>query len=264
MSTTTEQPYADVLVPEDVGSGSVKWYYQRRTLAQYACIAAAGLSVFYRTENTSVRAAALGLLFPGAGLVAVCTIPSILAFIISTGCIPLALFAWFGCGGIAFPVFLWTGTIALAATLARDSVLESAGAIWVAACTLGIAYVTWQSQKANSVGRLTRQKRNDYLVDAVRENQLTATEPEPGSREVDEKTLRFLQWMIELGLCGKNDWSYHDVIDQFQTSAIRYQLYEAVSGLGLYQAVYAPNFHGYCSLAQRNIIEKSMTKKVME
>jgi len=143
-------------------------------------------------------------------------------------------------------------------------VLEPAGAFWVATCAFGIAYVYWRSQKANASGRVVRQKRNDYLIDAVQQNQLVATEPKPGSREVDEKTLRFLQWTIELGLSGKNDWSYHDVIDQFQTSALRYQLYEAVSGLGLYQNVYAPNFHGYCSLAQRNIIEKTLTKKVME
>ena len=69
--------------------------------------------------------------------------------------------------------------------------------------------------------------------------------------------------MIELGRTAKDDFSYHDVIDQFQTSAIRYQLYEAVSDLGVYQFIYAPNFHGYVSEAMRNTIEKSLTEKVV-
>jgi len=80
---------------------------------------------------------------------------------------------------------------------------------------------------------------------------------------MDERTLRFTQWFIELGLTDKDDWSYHDVIDQFQTSAIRYQLYETVSDLGMYQYIFAPNFHGYLSQAQRNVIEKSLTEKVV-
>jgi hypothetical protein len=176
----------------------------------------------------------------------------------------LALFAWFGCGGIAFPVFLWVSTTALAGVLARETVLESAGGLWITICTLGVSYISWKTQTANAQGHEKREKRNEYLIGAVKHNQTTAFEPQPGSREVDEKTLRFLQWTLELGLSGKNDYSYHDVIDQFQTSALRYQLYEAVSDLGLYQNVYTPNFHGYCSQAQQNIIEKSLSKKVME
>ncbi|KAK4545096.1 hypothetical protein LTR36_003647 [Oleoguttula mirabilis] len=255
--------WKDVLIPSDVATGRTKWYYQRRTLLQYATVASVGLLAFYQLENPSLRAAGLGLLFPGAGLVAVCTIPALISFLLSTCAIPFALFAWFGCGGVAFPIFLWVGTTVLAAGLARQSVLEQAGVIWTAICVFGVSYVSWQTRAGNAEGREKRQKRNEYLVDAVQQNQAAAAQSQPGSREVDETTLRFLQWTLELGLSGKTDFSYHDVIDQFQTSAIRYQLYEAVSGLGCYQHVYAPNFHGYCSLAQRNIIEKSLTKKVM-
>jgi hypothetical protein len=57
---------------------------------------------------------------------------------------------------------------------------------------------------------------------------------------------------------------YHDVIDEFQTATIRYQLYEAVSDLGIYKNVYCPNFHGFLLQAQRNIIRILFTKKVME
>lgn len=255
----------DVLVPEKAGTGLTKWQYQRRTLVQYACLFAAGLTSFYKFQSPALRAAGLGFLFPGAGLVAVCTLPSLALFAVSTALIPFVLFAWFGMGGIVFPIVLWTGTAALSAALAKDSVLEVAGPLWTAICIGGIVYLTIASRRANSEARRKREARNNYLREEVKNNQTQAAQPqEDGTREVDERTLRFVQWFIELGLTPRDDFSYHDVIDQFQTSAIRYQLYETVNALGLYQNVYCPNFHGYLSQAQRGVIEKSFTKKVME
>jgi hypothetical protein len=252
-----------VLIPENAGKGSTKWQYQRRTLMQYAGLAAAGLSAFYKFNSPSLRAAGLGLLFPGAGLIAVCTVPSVLAFIVSTALIPVVLFAWFGAGGLAFPILLWTGTSVLAGFMARDSLLDLAAPFWTVICLGGIAYITWQTNVGNALAQTKRRGRNQYLIESVQQIQAAAKEAEPGSRELDLRTLRFLQWIIELGLTSKDDFSYHDIIDQFQTSAIRYQLYEAVSVLGMYQSIYTPNFHGYSSQASRNIIEKSMTSRVI-
>lgn len=163
-----------------------------------------------------------------------------------------------------FPILLWVGSDLLAVTLARDRVLESAGAIVTAACILGITYVTWRTQMANQEAEKRREKRNAFLVNAVQEIQAKAQPASaPGSREADERTLRFLQWVLEMGLAPKDDFSYHDVIDQFQTSAIRYQLYQGIYELAVFQNHYCPNFHGYLSKAERGLIEKSMSKRVM-
>lgn len=251
------------MIPDSVGKGTVKWHYQRRTLIQYLALSALGLYSFYTSKSPSLRAGSIGLLFPGAGLIAVFTIPSIIAFVVSTALIPLVLFAWFGAGGVLFPILLWAGTCLLAAGLARDSILELAGPLWLAICACGVLYITFQTQTANRSAAAKRQKRNEYLIPSVQASQATAKRPAAGSRELDLETLRHVQWMLELGLTAKDDFSYHDVIDQFQTSAIRYQLYESVSDLGLYQSIYAPNFHGYLSQAQRNSIEKSLTEKVL-
>jgi hypothetical protein len=167
-------------------------------------------------------------------------------------------------GGVAFPIFLWIGTAILSGILARDSVLEFAGPLWVAICIGGIGYLTYATQRANSNARGKRQTRNSYLIHAVQENQAKAVSPEDGTRELDERSLRFLQSVVEVGLAPMDDFSRHDIIDQFQTSAIRYQLYETVSDLSMYQSIYCPNFHGYASQASRNAIEKSLVKKVME
>ena len=132
-----------------------------------------------------------------------------------------------------------------------------------AVCVGGVVYTTYSTHSANNQARINRKKRNEYLIQSVQESQAASKQPEPGSRELDLRTLRFMQWFIELAHQPKDDFSYHDVIDQFQTSAIRYQLYEAVSDLGCYQFIYAPNFHGYLSRGMRNCIEKSLTEKVV-
>ncbi|KAF2465390.1 uncharacterized protein BDR25DRAFT_379089 [Lindgomyces ingoldianus] len=252
-----------VLILDNVGRGTVKWWYQRRTLAQYACIAGLGLYTFYNAKSPKVRAAALGLLFPGAGLVGVFTIPSLLAFVVSTAAIPVCLFAWFGAGGILFPILLWSSTAGLAASLARSSLLEIAAPLWTAVCAIGIAYIAQQTLAANRQASKKRELRNQYLIGSVQESQAGAKVSKPGSRELDLRMLRFVQWELEVGLAGMDDFSHHDIIDQFQTSAIRYQLYGTQNDLGMYQYIYAPNFHGYLSKAQRNCIEKSLTERVV-
>jgi hypothetical protein len=254
----------DVLIPETAGKGSTKLWYQYRTLLFYASFYGAGLYINQTAKSPKLRAAALGLLFPGAGLTAVASISSTVSFILSTAMIPLVLFAWFGCGGVFFPIFLWTSTVGLSAYLAKETLLEPASYFWAVACIAGISYLTVKTKAAHVAGNKKRAERNAYLIQEVQKNQTSAPTPAaPGSREVDPKTLRFIQWMIELGLSKHDDWSYHDVIDQFQTSAVRYQLYEAVYCLGLYQNHYTPGFHGYLSEAERNIIRKSCTKFVL-
>jgi Linalool dehydratase/isomerase len=152
----------------------------------------------------------------------------------------------------------------LAGYLARDELLESAAPAWAVVCVVGIAYLTYRTSQATSQSELKRKERNAYLVEQVQANQLSAPSAPPADqREVDPRTLRFVQWIIEAGLADFNDWTHHDVIDQFQTAAIRYQLYEIVYSLSIYQCHYVPNFHGYLGAAQRNAIEKSCTQKVM-
>ncbi|PNP86631.1 hypothetical protein FNYG_00021 [Fusarium nygamai] len=96
------------------------------------------------------------------------------------------------------------------------------------------------------------QERNKYLVQAVEEQLANATPaPAPGSRELSLDTLRHVQHMIERGLSPHDDFSFHDVIDQFQTGAVRYQLYGVVDVLSLYQCHYAPGYWKWESIFGR-------------
>lgn len=254
----------DVLIPPSAGLGTTKRYYQRRTMFQYSILFTLGLWCFQNLQSNALRAAALGLLFPGAGLVAVCTIPSLAAFVVTLIGIPLTLFVWFAMGGVLFPLLLWFGSAGLAGVLAGDKLLDKAGPIWGVVCVGLVTWAIWKSAQINARGKSIQQRRNKWLPSQVKTMQESAVSaPAPGSREVDIKTLRFLQHMIERGLTGHDDLSYHDVIDQFQTGAVRYQLYGVVDSIALYLTHYAPSFHGYAAEACRNSIEKSLTKRIM-
>ncbi|KAL8678760.1 MAG: hypothetical protein Q9186_004911 [Xanthomendoza sp. 1 TL-2023] len=253
-----------VLIPPSAGLGLTKRYYQRRTMFQYSALYLLGLWCFQNLQSPAARAAALGLLFPGAGLIAVGNIPATIAFILTLIGIPITLFVWFAMGGVLFPLLLWFGTALLAAALAGNSLVEQSGLFWGASCIAMVSWAVWKSSKINAQGKITQQRRNQWLPAKVKEQAEQAiAAPTPGSRELDLHTLRFVQHMVERGLAPHQDLSYHDVIDQFQTGAVRYQLYGVVDSLALYMTHYAPGFHGYAAAACRNCIEKSLTKRIM-
>lgn len=244
----------------------VKKYHQRRTLYQYTAMSIFGLWMFHNSSNPAYQAAALGLLFPGAGFTAIPSLASYAAFLVTMILIPVSLFVWFMMGGIVFPFTLWFGTALGAGYLAIDNpVLDKAGSVWALLCFASLTWVMNYASSLNAAGYTKAQERNKYLISAVVEQMAEAVPaPAPGSREVGLETLRHIQWILERGLSPRDDYSHHDIIDQFRESAIRYQLYSVVDALSIYQCHYAPGFHGYLSKASQNCIEKSLQKRVMK
>ncbi|CAG9936421.1 unnamed protein product [Clonostachys rosea f. rosea IK726] len=254
----------DVLIPPNAGRGLTKKYHQRRTLYQYIALSVGGLWTFHNVQSTAYRAAALGLLFPGAGFTAVATIPSVLTFLVTLVLIPVSIFVWFAMGGIFFPLALWFGSSIATGFMAGDKLFDQSAVIWAVFCYGGIMWLMSNARSLNAAGYSKAQERNKYLVKAVEEQiENGAPAPPPGSRELSLDTLRHVQHVIERGLSARDDFSYHDVIDQFQTGAVRYQLYGVVDVLSLYQCHYTPGFHGYLSKASQNAIEKSLQKTIM-
>lgn len=167
-------------------------------------------------------------------------------------------------GGIFFPIAVWLGSAIGAGAMAGDTLFDKAGTFWAVFCFGGIAWLMNNASKLNAAGYTKAQERNKYLIGAVNEQRANAVPaPAPQDRELDLETLRHVQHMLERGLSPKDDFSFHDVIDQFQTGAVRYQLYGVVDALSLYQCHYAPGFHGYLSKASQNCIEKSLQKRIM-
>lgn len=224
-----------------------------------------GLWAFYSSESVNLRAAGLGLVFPGAGFLAIGTTSAYYTFATILTLFPLTIVAWFGMGGVFFPLALYFGSAVAGGLCVGDTLPPGAG-LYLASGAYGtIALVMLNAASGHTSGQAKAKLRNKYLVDAVVEQHAQALAVSPaGSRELDLKTLRFVQHMIERGLSKHDDYSYHDVLDQFQTSALRYQLAGVACVLSQYQTHYAPSFHGYVSQASRNVITKSLSKKVMK
>ncbi|CAM1509747.1 Fc.00g000820.m01.CDS01 [Cosmosporella sp. VM-42] len=229
-------------------SGLGQKYHQRRTLYQYMSLSLSGLWAFYNLENTAYRAAALGFLFPGAGLTSVATFTSLLAFVATLTFIPVTIFIWFAMGGIFFRIALWVGSSIAAGYLATDSLFQPSAPLWAAVCYSGIFWLMGNARSLNAAGYFKAQERNKYLVELYRSSSRMPLLRLPLALETYPSRLFAI---------------FHDVIDQFQTGAVRYQLYGVVDVLSLYQCYYASGFHGYLSRASQNCIEKILQKKIM-
>src|SRR5690606_25470046 len=70
------------------------------------------------------------------------------------------------------------------------------------------------------------------------------------------------RFVLDRALQPINGFSGFDVVEQFQTSAIRYQIFFMLYVLNVLQYAYTPNFHGHVSEAQRNLIEKTTLRRV--
>lgn len=255
------------LIPASVGKGTIRKQFQNRRLRQWALLAVSGLTVFYQKSfhlPSNVRVAALGLLFPGAGFVACANVAGGISFVLTVLLLPLTLLAWFGAGGLAFPLGLWILSALGAYFAAGESVFEYAGIITGVALAAFIGYFNRFSAKASKAGVFKRETRNQFIATELRDIEASSVKPPPeNERELSLDDLRMVQYAIDQARRDHDDWTNFGIIDQFQTSALRYQLYELGYIMGAYQGIYTPNFHGYLSEAHRNIIEKSFTKKVM-
>lgn len=83
-------------IPSTVGTGTVSKRFRNRTLQQWATLTITGLAIFYQQKfpvPPRARAAAIGLLFPGAGFIASANIVGAFAFILTQALLALSLVA---------------------------------------------------------------------------------------------------------------------------------------------------------------------------
>ncbi|KPM38350.1 hypothetical protein AK830_g8236 [Neonectria ditissima] len=261
------EKYVHELIPPNVAKGAHRRMIQFNTLLTWSTIASVGVAIFYQPWldiGAKNRAAALSVVFPGAGYLASPNVISLLLFSVTWITIPFALFAWFGGGAITFPLLIWALSIIGAHAAARQPLWEPAGSLAPGILALVFLGANRFSANARSAAVKKQKIRNAFIPEELaRLDQIALNSPTGDDRELDIDTLRELQFLFDHAFQDLDDWSGFTCIDQFQTSSIRYQIYEMMYCLGLYQGVYAPNAHGYVSEAFKQIIERSLTKKVL-
>jgi hypothetical protein len=263
VDTIVEEPDSDAAVGYDFAvpdkpNGPVVRKLLRRTAIAAALGATAAMSTLRTAKNPGTKAAALGALAPGAGYVLT---RSPLRLTATLAGFATSLVGWFATGNVIAPPAIW----AVAAIDARRQA-NGGRKTWSAAETAvplalaGSAIAgTVARRRAFRAAQERGRVRAEYLATAPRLDPRPRDAPQS---ELSVEDLATQRGFLDRGLQPLDQFDGFDIIEQFQTSAIRYQLYMSQWVLALSQLHHTPSFHGYLSAAQRNLIDKLTLPRV--
>jgi MFS family permease len=247
---------------EPFGAAIASRPIRRRSAVLYAAIVAIGIAPMVLGLSPSLQAIGLGAIFPGAGLLAaggwaLALFPLALALMF------IACASWVLMANAVAPLTIWIGSALLAGAMTHDDITG-----WSPVATAGLAigflaFCTHLSRTTLAKEAQRRDARVAYMSRALAALDARAVPaPAPGTRELSIADIASLRYAIDRGLQPIDSFAGFDVIEQFQTSSIRYQIDYLLWALQVAQCHYTPNFHGYLSQAQRNLIDKLTVPKV--
>ncbi len=217
-----------------------------------------GLGLVVLDAAPGWKAFGLGLLLPGGGFLYTSD-PIFVALTLVL--FAIAFVAWFGAGNILAPPIVWVGAAGLAVLRVHTGVWEWTE--WFVPGLLGGMLVLGLIGQRVTF-RAARQRgrdRNGYLAAlAAAPARPAATRPEIAESSAED--LAAARSTLDLALQPVDEFEGYDWIDQFQTSAVRYQLNFQHYALALMHANRTPAFTGYLAQAQRNLIEKMTNRRV--
>lgn len=258
------KPLADVLIPLNPDRARVSNRLGLRTLYVYLAVCALGALPLVLNLAPAWQAFGLGLWVPGGGFLANGGW-GIAGFAISLLLFGLAFFLWFFMGAIYLMPAVWLTSAVIAAVQADAPIHPLAP--WFAALIPAVVLVRRRLQARSRIKRelSTREELNRILPDAVNAMHARAVPAQQtGTRELSEEQLMAMRYAYDRGLQPLDEFNGFNIIDQFRESAIRYQLNNLGFALAMAQCHYLPNFHGYLSQAQRNILEKFLDRRVWD
>ena len=244
----------------DFRNGPLTRKRQVRTFAILGAMEAVGLALAAAGKSPRTRAAGLGLMVPGGGdLLNKEPVRGAAA----AGSSALGLVLWIGSGNHVATPLAWLGSAALSARRAEGrgqaGLVRYAVPLAVGGAVAGMAIrlkKDFEKQKA------TAQETNQYLEHF--EPPLRGDDrPEPFvAEELSKDELLFARHLLGIALQDADNWDNYVIMEQFQPTAIRYQLNYVGWALSVLQYSRMPAFHGYLSEAQRLLIEKFQQRKV--
>jgi len=261
VTTTTHDFVAQTFTNDGRALGPVTRARLKRTALIYAGMCALGLVPSLLGLSPALQAAGLGLWFPGAGFLSSAGWSALL-LPVTLALFALAVFAWFGAGMVIAPAIVWLGSALLAGAMARDGVWSGAAALVPLLTVAGGVVLHRRGERTRAAGRAKRAARAKFLpAEAAAVSARIMSAPAP-SRELSREDLTWLRYMLDRGLQPVGELSGFDKIDQFQTSALRYQINHLGYALAEFQTHYTPAFQGYLAQAQRNLIEQYLRKPI--
>lgn len=231
---------------------------QMRLLSIYGAFYCIAISTLLFTHNSTSHALALGLIFPGGGF---WNSSMLVATAIGLSFI-LSLMVWFATGNIVAPILIWILSLIAAPALALPP--EATSQLWgapvlIVAMTpplLIFAYIATRVAQRHIGGR-----RRSHLNRAI----LTESSPNkrpPSNDELSLDDLNRQRLLLDRALQPVENFDGFEWIDQFQTSAVRYQLNFVSYALSIAQAEHTPAFKGYVHTAQDNLLAKQEDPRI--
>ncbi|MFC9057183.1 hypothetical protein ACFTXB_03885 [Streptomyces sp. NPDC057074] len=250
-----------IAVPErDRQYGPISRKRQRRTYLVLGAVEATGLALAALGRSPSARAGGLGLMLPGAGdALNRQPVRAATAF----GGAVTGLLLWIGSGNhLATPV-AWLGSAALAARRAEGRSQADALRVLVPlAVGAGAAGMALRRRTEFAKQKAAAEDTN-RLLESFEAPLRGADRGEPFvAEELGKDELLLARTVLKHALQDVDDWSGYDILEQFQPSAVRYQINNLGWALATLQYARMPAFHGYLSEAQRRLIEKYQQRKV--
>jgi hypothetical protein len=257
-----------VNVPSDmlsglVGSGSTSRRRQVRTVGLYGLTVLAATLTMALSSQPSVHAVALGMIAPGSGFL-VWSMPAPLhgmlpALLAAAGAlvVMLALVKWFATGNVIAPAAAWilsalaagmTGPVTDAAPIPTIPWIVPAVDSSVVAGWFVFFLLTQRIQPSAAPCRLT-----------------TASMPtahDVERAELTPETLQLMRLVLDRALQPVDRFAGFEWTDQFQTSAVRYQINFMSYALSLAQRTHLSAFQGYLHDAQRNLAAKQQDHRI--
>lgn len=227
----------------------------RRSMVVYGLLVALGMLPVLLGASVAWRAFGLGLLVPGGGFLLSGPLwapAAVLVLLAGAG------LAWFGAGMIVAPAAVWLGSALLAGAGAATPTRPWAEPVVPLAAALVVVVGMVGNAVARRGARSRAVVRNRYLA-AVARRSVTAP---AGVTELSERDLAATRGLVDLALQPLEEFAGYDLIDQFQTAAIRYQINFATYALQMAQLAHTPAFTGYLSEAQRRLIDKMTVRRV--
>lgn len=241
--------------------GPVTASRHRRNAFLYGGLCALAVLPMIAGMTAGWQAFGLGLIMPGAGFLAVGG-PAVVLFPLTVLVFGLSIVAWFWAGMVIAPLGVWLGSATLGGAMVGATIWAPAAALapLCAAATFGVFQYRGMRRRAADCERF-EMRRGSYPASLAEVRERVAVE---AARDCELSTdqLAALRYVLDRALQPIGQYEGYDIVDQFQTGALRYQINHLGFALGLARTHYTPSFDGYLGQAQRNLVETYLQRKV--
>lgn len=266
MSSVAPTPINELAEPKVIGP--VTRGRLRRLGFSYLIVFSIGICLALFSGSANMQSFGLGLAFPGGGFLhyAAGSGTQVLLhvgfFLFSVVLFAFSFLLWFGTGNQAAPLIVWLGAALLAGAMSHGHVFGGAWLL-VGAISISSFLIAFLIHRRNLAHKLQRRAQRAAYVGTWQSVATPADESlRPAVDELSQEDVMAMRFCLDRALQPVDEFNGFDFIDQFQPSAVRYQINNLSYVLSVANYVRLPAMHGYLHRAQKNLIEKKKQHRV--